>query len=274
MRDLPTQVWSGHGWVQTADGDMRNLTQPPGEGWCKTPGARVWEAWCWLPRAGKRRRLEEHAGASQGTDSGGPHGAVAGDLQPRSSGAGSSQGPPSVSGPGGSDAGSAPMAGPACCVRPQGDLGISWQSGRKRWHVQHRVRLGDGTSKRIEKGFHLGPHRGPGVSEAEAREAALRNAREYRDGLAASGVRWDDSSRPGRSSGVPGVSWDPREKRWQARIEFSKGGDRKTLFFKLADDSPEEVERAKLQAARSLAEARRAVSQRGEQRGEPGGASQ
>ena len=143
--------------------------------------------------------------------------------------------------------------------------------------MDHRVRLGDGTSKQINKDFLLSPHLGPGVSEAEAREAALRAAREYRDGLAASGVRWDDSSRPGRSSGVPGVSWCPRWKYWQAQIQSKKDGRTKSLFcecFKPADDSPEEVERAKLQAARSLAEARRAVSQRGEQRGEPGGASQ
>ena len=160
MRDLPTQVWSGRGWVPTDDGDMCNLTQLPGRGWCKTPGARVWEAWCWLPVAGKRRRLEELAGASQGTDSGGPHGAVAGDPQPSSIGAGSSHGPPRLSGPGGSDAGSAPTADPACGVRPQGDLGISWHSGNKGWRVTHRVHLGDGTSKQIQKYFCLGPHRG------------------------------------------------------------------------------------------------------------------
>ena len=118
--------------------------------------------------------MDEHAGASPGIDSGGPRGAVAGDQQPRSSGAGSSQGPPSVSGPGGSQAGSAPTAGPACGVRPQGDLGIGWNSRAKYWEVRHRVRLGDRTSKQIMKHFPLGPHRGPGVSEAEAREAARR----------------------------------------------------------------------------------------------------
>ena len=137
--------------------------------------------------------------------------------------------------------------------------------------MDHRVRLGDGTSKQTMKSFSLGPHRGPGVSEAEAREAALRAAREYRDGLAASGVRWGGSTRPGSSSGVPGVSWSPRRKYWEAKIRSGKGGgDQKYLFcecFKPADDSPEEVERARLQAARSLAEAKRAlglpVSQRG-----------
>ena len=133
-----------------------------------------------VPVAGKRRRLEEHGGASPDADSGGPQGTVAGDPQPRASGAGSSPGPPSVSGPGDSQAGSAPTAGPACGVRPQGDLGISWQSGRKRWQVHHRVRLDDGTSKQINKYFPLVRHQGPGMSEAEAREAALRAAREYR----------------------------------------------------------------------------------------------
>ena len=261
MRDLPTKIWSGRGWVPIADGDMRNLAQLPGGGWGMTPGAGVWKGQGQVPVAGKRRRLEERAGASQGTDSGGPPGAVAGDLQPRSSGVGSSQGPPSVSGLGSSDAGSAPTAGPACGVRPQADLGIGWHSGNKSWRVKHRVRLGDGTSKQIQKCFRLGPHRGPSVSEAEAREAALRAAREYCDGLAASGVRWDDSTQPGRSSGVPGVSWDPRQKRWQARIRSGQGEDKRYVFckcFKPADDSPEEVERARHQVARSLAEARRA----------------
>ena len=270
MRDLPTKIWNGRGWVPTADGDMRNLARLPGGGWGMTPGAGVWEGQGQVPVAGKRRRMEERAGASPGTDSSGPRGAVAGDQQPRASGAGSSQGPPSVSGLGGSDAGSATTADPAFGLRPQGDLGISWQSGRKSWKVQHRVHLGDGTSKQINKDFLLSPHLGPGVSEAEAREAALRAAREYRDGLAASGVRWDCSTHPGRSSGVPGVSWEPGKKRWKAKIRAGRAGDHKYLFcecFKPADDSPEEVERTKLQAVRSLAEARRAlglaVSQRG-----------
>ena len=267
MRDLPTKIWSGRGWVPTADGDMRNLARLPGGGWGMTPGAGVWEGQGQVPVARKRRRLEEPSGASPSIDSGGPRGAVAGDPQPRSSGAGSSQGPPSVSGLGGSDAGSATTADPAFGLRPQGDLGISWN---KRWEVHHRVRLGDGTSKRIIKSFPLAPHRGPGVSEAEAREAALRAAREYRDGLAASGVRWDCSNRPGRSSGVPGVSWNPSKKRWEAKIQSRRDGDNEHLFrkcFKPEDDSPEEVERARIKAVRSLAEARRArglaVSQRG-----------
>ena len=83
-------------------------------------------------------------------------------------------------------------------------------------------------------------------------------------------MRWDCSTRPGRSSGIPSVRWCPRRKHWVAKIESNKGRVHKLLFcecFKPADDSPEEVERAKLQAARSLAEARRAlglaVSQRG-----------
>ena len=258
MRDLPTKIWNGRGWVPTADGDMHNLAQLPGGGWGMTPGAGVWEGQGQVPVAGKRRRLEERAGASPGSDSGGPRGAVAGDPQPRASGAGSSQGPPSVSGPSGSQAGSSPTAGPACGVRPQGDLGINWESRLKHWMVQHRVRLGDRTSKQMKKCFFLGPHRGPGVSEAEAREAALRAAREYRDGLAASGVYWGGSTPPGRSSGVSGVHWCPRRKHWKARVRSGKDGDGKSLFckcFKPADNSPEEVERARLQAVRSLAEA-------------------
>ena len=133
MRDLPTKIWNGRGWVPTADGDMRNLAKLPGRGWGLTPGAGVWEGQGQVPVAGKRRRLQDRAGASPGTDSGGPRGAVAGDPQPRSSGAGSSQGPPSVSVLGSSDAGSTPTAGPACGVRLQGDLGISWHFKDKSW---------------------------------------------------------------------------------------------------------------------------------------------
>ena len=205
MRDLPTKIWSGRGWVPTADGDMRNLAQLPGGGWGMTPGAGVWEGQGQVPVAGKKRRLEE-----------------------------------------------------------LGDLGISWESRNKSWKVTHRLRPGDGTSKQTHKTFPLGSHRGPGVSEAEASEAALRAAREHRDGLAASGVRWDCSTRPGRSSGVSGVSWDSRLKSWQAKIQSSTGGSKKNLFskiFKPASDSPEDVERARLQAAQVLAEARRALDE-------------
>jgi len=89
----------------------------------------------------------------------------------------------------------------------------------------------------------------PGRSEAQADNDALRAAIAFRKSLVRQGIIRE--RRPVRPGGCRGVYWESTTKQWAVRIRDSSGGKVRTIAranFKPLDDTPEEIEKARLLA--------------------------
>jgi len=123
-----------------------------------------------------------------------------------------------------------------------GVKGVRWKKKLNGWQVSWRK---DGQRKQKLFAVHRYEEQQLGGSYEEADAQALRDAVAFREGLVRQGVV--EEARAERQSGCPGVSWHRTSKRWMVRMKIS-GKDKTFGYFHPKDDTPEEVERARLAA--------------------------
>jgi len=125
--------------------------------------------------------------------------------------------------------------------RCSGVKGVTWLSSKSAWAVRWREG-GDYKSKIFSVPCHSEEHQ---RSHEERDAEALRDAVAFRKHLVRQGVV--RVVRAKQQSGVPGVVWHSRQRRWQARFR-APGRARLTRTFVPSDRTPEEIERARVAA--------------------------
>ncbi|CAK0792227.1 unnamed protein product, partial [Prorocentrum cordatum] len=143
-------------------------------------------------------------------------------------------------------------------AKQSGVLGVHWSTRVQGWKVAWEFNR-EGSRKQHAKVFSVAryqqPGRGPEAAEAAALQAAVALRRELeRTGQARAPKAAE------RRSGVPGVVWKNGSKTWYVRLQKDVDGKRTTLhggYFTPKDDTPEELERARLLAVARLRELER-----------------
>ena len=143
-------------------------------------------------------------------------------------------------------------------AKQSGVPGVAWGRAVQAWVVKwYESAQG---AKRRKKTFPLAtfqqPGQGPEAAEAAALQAAVAFRRELeRTGQAKAPKKLE------RQSGVSGVVWQTSSRSWIARLQYTDAdGKRKNIYggiFTPKDDTPEEVERARLLAVERLRELER-----------------
>ncbi|CAK0881620.1 unnamed protein product [Prorocentrum cordatum] len=138
-------------------------------------------------------------------------------------------------------------------VRQSGVKHILWDKGSAVWRIQYTMQNGPDQGRRKRPLFRPKDDSPEEVEQARlaAVEALLRLEEEDQLGQARAG----SYSPTERQSGVKHIRWDNRKTAWRIKYTIQNGPDqgrRKQPVFHPYDDSPEEVERARLAAVEAL----------------------
>eukprot|EP00931_Biecheleriopsis_adriatica_P027778 TRINITY_DN1663_c0_g1_i9.p1 TRINITY_DN1663_c0_g1~~TRINITY_DN1663_c0_g1_i9.p1 ORF type:complete len:877 (-),score=230.09 TRINITY_DN1663_c0_g1_i9:59-2689(-) len=227
MRDLPTRLWAGRGWVHNENG-CRKLESAGG---CDAiPGVKFWEG------KGKAAPEDTDVGADAAASSSASSGGEAAE-------GGQTQASCSLG-----------SLGHGRISKQSGTPGILWQQSMASWRVAYKD-LKAGKVKKLS--FPVRKYRTPGRTEDEADQAALRAAEAARRALIKKGLMKETKTKMetnGKTvpmthgpaiSNVHGVWWCSHGNCWRARVA-PKGGKKKSGGnFKPENDTPEAMERAK-----------------------------
>ncbi|CAJ1409464.1 unnamed protein product [Effrenium voratum] len=200
MRDLPSNIWAGRGWVYDEQSGARRLSSAGGADAMK--GVQVWES---------IGTAEQPAAALE---------------QPR---------PVNGAAPG--QSASLVPAAPNYSVKPvkvlakqqakqSGVPGISWHSSSFRWQLQwtEKGQTGGEAARHIQN-FSASSFMKDGLNEAEAEAAALEAAKAFRARLVAKGRIKEKRRGESLTSNVPGVAFKKAKKKWN--VEISRPGGRR-----------------------------------------------
>ncbi|CAK0903829.1 unnamed protein product, partial [Prorocentrum cordatum] len=137
-------------------------------------------------------------------------------------------------------------------VRQSGVKHILWDKGSAVWRIQYTMQNGPDQGRRKRPLFRPKDDSPEEVEQARlaAVEALLRLEEEDRVGRISSGQH-----SAVRQSGVKHILWDKCSAAWRIRYTMQNGPDqgrRKQPAFRPKDESPEEVERARLAAVEAL----------------------
>ena len=200
MRDLPSNIWAGRGWVYDEQSGARRLSSAGGADAVK--GVQVWES---------IGTAEQPAAALE---------------QPR---------PVNGAAPG--QSASLVPAAPNYSVKPvkvlakqqakqSGVPGISWHSSSFRWQLQwtEKGQTGGEAARHIQN-FSASSFMKDGLNEAEAEAAALEAAKAFRAQLVAKGRIKEKRRGESLTSNVPGVAFKKAKKKWN--VEISRPGGRR-----------------------------------------------
>jgi len=129
-------------------------------------------------------------------------------------------------------------------ARHSGVRGVFWNRNAKAWNVEWTATEGGQARKRRLFAVQHYVENGQGSYE-EADAEALRDAVAFRKDLVRRGVV-KVARTAQRQSCSRGVSWESRGQGW--RVQMRSGGRRINFHFRPKDNTPEEVERARLAA--------------------------
>ncbi|CAK0881616.1 unnamed protein product [Prorocentrum cordatum] len=137
--------------------------------------------------------------------------------------------------------------------RQSGVKHIRWDNRKTAWRIKYTIQNGPDQGRRKQPVFHPYDDSPEEVERARlaAVEALLRLEEEDQLGQARAG----SYSPTERQSGVKHIRWDNRKTAWRIKYTIQNGPDqgrRKQPVFHPYDDSPEEVERARLAAVEAL----------------------
>ncbi|CAK0881614.1 unnamed protein product [Prorocentrum cordatum] len=138
-------------------------------------------------------------------------------------------------------------------VRQSGVKHILWDKGSAVWRIQYTMQNGPDQGRRKRPLFRPKDDSPEEVEQARlaAVEALLRLEEEDQLGQARAG----SYSPTERQSGVKHIRWDNRKTAWRIKYTIQNGPDqgrRKRPVFRPKDESPEEVEQARLAAVEAL----------------------
>eukprot|EP00931_Biecheleriopsis_adriatica_P027775 TRINITY_DN1663_c0_g1_i4.p1 TRINITY_DN1663_c0_g1~~TRINITY_DN1663_c0_g1_i4.p1 ORF type:complete len:890 (-),score=231.02 TRINITY_DN1663_c0_g1_i4:93-2762(-) len=224
MRDLPSRLWAGRGWVHNENG-CRKLESAGG---CDAiPGVEFWE--------GKGKAVAEDADVG---------------ADPAASSSISS----SKEAAEGAEAAGHILGGRGRLSKQSGISGIFWKTTMACWCLEYRNQKEGGKRKQLH--FQVAKFKKPGSSEDEADKAALQAAVAKRKELVKTGAIKETKTtmktkgntapmtdRP--RSAVPGVYWHPNEKKWRVQVNAKGGKKKQGGGFKPENATPEAMERAK-----------------------------
>ena len=138
--------------------------------------------------------------------------------------------------------------------KQSGVRGVTWDRGHKSWNVTWRCCEPDGATRQPSvKRFPAATFQRPRQDPEAANAAALQAAVALRKDLEESG-RAKRLKVPERQSGVRGVTWLPKKRKWLARLQVVFNGKKYDVQFAPAasfrprDNTPEEMERTRLLA--------------------------
>ena len=207
MRDLPSNIWAGRGWVYDEQSGARRLSSAGGADAMK--GVQVWES---------IGTAEQPAAALE---------------QPR---------PVNGAAPG--QSASLVPAAPNYSVKPvkvlakqqakqSGVPGISWHSSSFRWQLRWtETGQKGGEAARHIQNFSASGFMKDGLNEAEAEAAALEAAKAFRAQLVAQGRIKEKLRDESLTSDVPGVKFAKASKKWQVVIPKPGGRRIQGGYFK------------------------------------------
>ncbi|CAK0872766.1 unnamed protein product [Prorocentrum cordatum] len=255
--ELPGWVWKGHGWMLTADYGRRRVTPT-----CIAPGSEVFEGQGQVKvshNAASDSALDPSAAGEQATAGLQPAPAE-GDAPAR-------ERRPPAAGPA-----APPLAGPAVpagyargksfgggkfmvVAKQSGVPGVCWSVTKQGWKVSWQEGH-KGRAKCFPAARYQQPGRGPEAAEAAALQAAVAFRRELERAGQARAPKAAE-----RRSGVPGVFWESSGRAWRVQLKSVSASGKQTRIqggsFRPKDDTPEEVERARLLAVARLRELER-----------------
>ncbi|CAK0881618.1 unnamed protein product [Prorocentrum cordatum] len=137
--------------------------------------------------------------------------------------------------------------------RQSGVKHIRWDNRKTAWRIKYTIQNGPDQGRRKQPVFHPYDDSPEEVERARlaAVEALLRLEEEDQLGQARAG----SYSPTERQSGVKHIRWDNRKTAWRIKYTIQNGPDqgrRKQPVFRPKDESPEEVEQARLAAVEAL----------------------
>ena len=195
MRDLPTRLWMGNGWIMEEDG-MRKLE--PSEPGGAMPGVQIFESVGTAVDESRQDGPEVHA----------------------------------------AEPGQATTTRFRGLERQSGVPGISWNRQMACWRVSVQEA---GKQKRIQ--FFIAPFLKKGLSEDEAVEAALREAKAHREELVRKGVLQPPKTKAvnpeqGKPSTVRGAYFDKDAQKWRVKLVDPTTKKRhQTCFFATQEEA-------------------------------------
>ncbi|CAK0882402.1 unnamed protein product [Prorocentrum cordatum] len=137
--------------------------------------------------------------------------------------------------------------------RQSGVEHIVWEKSRAAWRVQYKIQNGPDQGRQRQPLFR--PKDESSEEVEQARLAAVEAMRRLMEEDRLGQVRAGSPSPAERQSGVKHIVWDKRKTAWCIRYKIQNGPDqgrRKTPAFRPKDESPEEVEQARLAAVQAL----------------------
>ena len=195
MRDLPTRLWMGNGWIMEEDG-MRKLE--PSEPGGAMPGVQIFESVGTTVDESQQDGSEVHA----------------------------------------AEPGQATTTRFRGLERQSGVPGISWNRQMACWRVSVQEA---GKQKRIQ--FFIAPFLKKGLSEDEAVEAALREAKAHREELVQKGMLQPPKTKAvnpeqGKPSTVRGAYFDKDAQKWRVKlVDPTTKKRRQTCFFATQEEA-------------------------------------
>jgi len=131
--------------------------------------------------------------------------------------------------------------------RSSGVRGLLWIETGGYWKIEKTIKQATTSSKtKIQQYFRAQSYMTECQSYEEAVEAALQAALARRQELVEEGVLFEGNRKAIYQSEVPGVAWELKKGRWRANLYFS--GKSTCQSFKAKDQTPTEIERARLLA--------------------------
>eukprot|EP00438_Fugacium_kawagutii_P016116 Skav235805 [mRNA] locus=scaffold1267:251926:252888:- [translate_table: standard] len=229
MRDLPTGVWAGRGWVFDENG-LRRLSSTGGS--AAMQGVELFESIGAAEVAARGEKAKETAVAGSASEPAAqPEGQKPSRFQRHNS------------------------------AKQSGVPNVKWNRNHCSWEVSF-PRF-DSRGKRIgqtNREFAVKKFLVPGRTEAEADVEALQAAKAFRAELVLQGVLSEPKPRdPNFTSEVPGVVWNKRDQKWQVQISL-KGGKKSVQGGYFTEKAAAEAKALELREAHGLERQVTAVS--------------